>query len=448
MENNNILPIILDILDQKEFSAKMDAESQKREIEVTLKKREIAKKYASKIQQMPQNGLFWIRFQGKVVKRTTKEGVLEKIYEIEKEETQTINTLWVAFAEHRRLSCSGGTFGKDVYNYEHFIKNERIAEIPLSKITFSNCESWAKRVLQIKSDNITDKYFKNVKGTLSVMFQYAMKEGLMDKNPVAEVSVHKDNLTPKKLTRDEDRFFSEKEEDIVVFLAFQEAETTNDGLPLGIPLLFQVGIRDGELCALHWRDVEGQYLHIQSEMVETRNERGQSTGFKYVSHCKTKAGDRWIKLTSEAISILAKVKEYNVKNGFGVSKDDYIFQRYYKGKPTHATTRCFEPRLKRYCREANMSVLKSQHDIRRTFATRLFYAGMNMKSLAKIMGHESTSQTEKYVMGYCSEGDEALMEVLCHGNSKSEQIGTDLRRNKKSGNTEFISISATQKNVR
>lgn len=44
-----------------------------------------------------------------------------------------------------------------------------------------------------------------------------------------------------------------------------------------------------------------------------------------------------------------------------------------------------------------MDILKSQHDAKRTFATSLFYAGVNPKDIQALMRHENIEQTMAYI---------------------------------------------------
>lgn len=44
-------------------------------------------------------------------------------------------------------------------------------------------------------------------------------------------------------------------------------------------------------------------------MVEAIDDNGNFNGYKWVDHCKSKAGDRLIPLNSEAKDILAQVKK-------------------------------------------------------------------------------------------------------------------------------------------
>lgn len=133
-------------------------------------------------------------------------------------------------------------------------------------------------------------------------------------------------------------------------------------------------------------------------MVEKVNDNADFDGYKWVDHCKTKAGNRRIPLNSEARKLLLEIKKLNLANGYPISADDFVLLRTYRGSICPCTTRSFETRIKKYCKQAGMETLKSQHDIRRTFATNLYYQHPNKaKNIQRLMGHSSLEQTMAYV---------------------------------------------------
>lgn len=379
----------------------LDDESLKQKVEDEMKKIEIEQKYGNRIKQMSSNGRWWIRLDdGRVIKKAKREDVINQILIIEKESETTIQSYWDQFIEKRKIARSDGTVVVDIRNYENYILPSKLSTIPLSRISYDDMEKWTKFCLSKKvkgGKEMTEKYFLNVLGTLSQFFQYAKKHKLISWNPASDIEVHRDRFRPAKAHYDYDDYFSEDEEKKVIDIAYADAEKKKSALPLAIPLLFLLGIRDGELCGLHWRDVKKPTVHIQSEVVAQLGSNGKVNGYRWVDHCKTKAGDREIPLNSEVKKLFAEIKKYNLMNGFPISQNDFVFMRNYRGQITFCTTRCFEPRLKRYCREAGMQVLKSQHDIRRTFATNLHYIGVPTKTISDLMGHDSIKQTEEYI---------------------------------------------------
>lgn len=414
----------------------LDYESLRQKVEVEMTKREIETKYGDCIKQMSNNGRWWIRLSdGRVIKKKNRDDIIIELMKSEKERAYTLQSFWNKFFEHRKLTRSDGTNRIDKRNFENHIRPCAISKIPLARITSEDVETWATECIKkAKANNtpITEKYFLNVLGTLSQMFQYAETCGLMSGNP-ARIDVHANNFRPAKAHVDTDDYFSEEEKNAVIALAYADAEATKNALPLAIPLLFQTGIRDGELCGLHWRDVSNSHMHIRSEIIEQMDDDGNFNGYRWIDHCKSKAGDRIIPLNSEAKKILTEVKKLNFANGLPVGQNDFIFARKYRGKIDFCTTRCFEIRLKRYCRDAGMDVLKSQHDIRRTFATNLHYLGVPTKSISALMGHETTKQTDSYIKAHNTDDIANELEKLSMWN-KNGTNGTDFQEMKKVGN--------------
>lgn len=374
----------------------LDNVSVNEEVEEIMKRSQIIKMYGSDIKQI-RDGRYHIRYKGRQIFKKDYDLVIDEILKRENQEgIRTLDSIAKDFFEYRFTSSSGGTYGKDKKNYDTFIRGTALATKDMTKIALNDGVKWTQHCLDIKPD-MKEKYFKNVRGTLNKMLNYAVDNQWITRNLIANVSIHKDHLTPKTKHTDSELVFADWEQKAVCKYAYEDSVKTKSGVPLGIPLLFLTGIRDGELCALKWRDIEEQGLHIQAEMVEHRDKDGKFKGYRYVEHTKTAAGDRIIAISRKVADILEKTKALNVVNGFSVNQDDFIFLRTYGKKVCECTTRSFETRIKKYCRKAKMDVLKSQHDARRTFATNLFYTGLNPKDIQALMGHESLEQTMQYI---------------------------------------------------
>ena len=368
------------------------------------KRKQIEEKYD--VKQLPSDGRWWCKVDGKVIKKVSKEKLIDFLINHEKSVVQerTINTIIKEYLSYRWLSKSAGTYRQDIRYYENFIKESQIANIPISEITLSDGVTWSKSVLE-KRPNMTPKYWNNVRGSLLSILHFDNCHVLDNLN------IHVDKLTVIEHDNDS-RIFLPEEKAAVKKLAKEEALKVNDSIPLGIVFLFNTGIRTGELCSLKWKDISDTHLHIHTEMIENSDEDGNFKGYKVVSHTKTKAGTRDILLTNELKSILTTIKRINFSKGISCGKDDFVFRRIKKDEIVPVNTRCFDSRLRRYCKEAGMEELKSQHDIRRTFATDLYYAGMNLKDIQKIMGHGSMQQTQAYIHFREIENEELLMNAI------------------------------------
>lgn len=378
-------------------------------MEKTMKLAQIEKNYQKQIKQLP-DGRWWIRLEGKVIKKKSIESVYEEIY---KTQNQKVELELVSVAEKwlkvRQATRAAGTWSKDFRFIKNYLKGSPLEHMKIDKIVYSNTVEWAKWCLK-KNPKMKEKYFKNIKGELSRLFEFSLKEGIVSMNPAKDLSLHTDNFVPPTKHEDSDLIFSDEEKENVKKLIFDEAEKTGDTVCLGLVLLFNTGIRDGELNELRWKDIENDsYLHIQRELVEDHDpETNKLCGYKVVDHCKSKAGNRRIPLNLEALKVLELQKQLSIENGYLVGKDDLIFRRDRKEKGLQCNTRCYEPRIKRFCRLANMDVLKSQHDIRRTFCTNMYYSGVPLKNLQKLMGHSSLKQTMDYIKFKEDDKDELL----------------------------------------
>lgn len=82
------------------------------------------------------------------------------------------------------------------------------------------------------------------------MIQFSIDEGYLSHNPFTNLRPRKDVFSAKTKTRDGDTVFSLPEQEQVCQLAAQDSEKGNKAEPLGIILLFNLGLRAGELCAL------------------------------------------------------------------------------------------------------------------------------------------------------------------------------------------------------
>lgn len=389
-------------------NGKINAQDGAKLVEEQMKKHEIEKAYGDKVKQL-NDGRWWIRIDGKLYRAVTKEKLYQSIYNDFNYTVCTLLSLWDDFKEYRYLHVSGGTYRDDISYFEKYIKDSFIAKKPIRKITTSDLDTWAKDCIKIKTD-MREKYFSGIVSVLSNMFQYAKSIGIEVDNIAYGYKLHRDNFVPKKVTADEDQIFSDDEYNIIKLLAYKDAEERHDAIPLGIVVLALTGIRDGELCALKWAnlDLKERKIHIVSEMVEKSDKEGKFLGYEYVGHTKTKAGTRIVPLNDEAVSLFGLILSYNQDNNIPCGKDDFIFLRIKKGELLTATHRCFESRIKRYCKQLGI-MPKSQHDMRRTFATMLYYNGWKEKDIQKLMGHESVQQTQAYIK---YKSDESIFEKM------------------------------------
>ena len=362
-----------------------------------MKRKELLKDCT--ITQLP-NGRWYTRIQGKKHERTERKDIEDLIIDFKKGRIATINNTFSGFMVRRKTAVSSRTWAKDKHLYETYIQTADISNKPLVELNCQDAYSFLDHCLTVKRD-MQYKYWKNILITLNQFFIDAIQSGIISMNPFHSFRPNKDRFVPRKIVQDCDTIFSPEELELVTQIALEDAEAKHSSLPLGILVIKHLGIRDGELCALKWGDIVEKkkfyVIHIQREMVSCVTEDGKYTGFEVLNHCKTPKGDRLIPLSPKCLEVFGLIRKYNTQNGIPTGPSDLIFQRIRKGQIELCSPRCFYGRFARYCRMAGMDVVKSPHDMRRTFVTMLNDAQMNIKKIQQYAGHASLAQTMDYI---------------------------------------------------
>lgn len=373
-----------------------------------MKKKEILQNY--EIKQLPPDkegkaGRYWTKLNGKKVKKVRREDLEQMILDFHNESNKTFASVFDEFMKQRKKQRSGTTLATDNRYYITYIKGSKWEKTPLSSLKIKDGYDFYEHCQEVYQKNngepMKKHYWVNVKSFVDVFMKYCISRGYIQQNPWLILEIFDDDFTPATETDVEDRIFSTEEMLDVCELAHNDAYLTNNAIPLGIHLLFNTGLREGELTALRWGDIfeqNGQkYFWIRQTLVGDITDDYIVRGRVIVPRAKTKRSKRKIPLNKECLAILDEIKALNTSNGFSIEKDDLIFQRMYKKEISACTERCFTGRLTKYCKQAGMDVLKSPHDVRRTAFTNLYLAGVDIKIIQKIAGHETVKQTEEYL---------------------------------------------------
>lgn len=166
----------------------------------------------------------------------------------------------------------------------------------------------------------------------------------------------------------------------------------------GIVLCLYTGLRIGELLALEWKDIDvkRRVMHV-SKTCHDCSKNGMTV--KVVGTPKTSSSTRTIPLPKQLLPVLKMLKRNN-KSPFVISDNNLpVSVRSYQ--------RSFELLLKRL----NIPH-KGFHALRHTFATRALECGMDVKTLAELLGHKSTNITLNCYVHSLSEHKTEVMNRL------------------------------------
>lgn len=238
--------------------------------------------------------------------------------------------------------------------------------------------------LQKYINNLSKKYKKgtilNIKSIINQVFNYAIKIGIIEKNPATLLTVPKDK---DKIINDEDLFYTKEE----LQQFFKTLEKENNLKLLAIfRLLAFTGARIGEILALNWQDInfkEGQ-LHINKTLAKTKD------GLK-IQTPKTKTSNRLISLDKNTLTVLKKHKLNQKEEIFkkGLEKKDIVFT---SRKNSYISINVVDSTFLALCKKHNLKKIKI-HGFRHTHASLLFESGATIKAVQYRLGHSNIKTT-------------------------------------------------------
>ena len=229
------------------------------------------------------------------------------------------------------------------------------------------------------------KTIRNAIGTLSAMLAYADEEDWIPSNVAYRLE-----LPPAPLT-DEVRFL---EPDDVRALADQVPPGPYQALDRALYLTAAMtGLRQGELCALRWQDVDWRSSTIRVRQNYVLGEFGTPK-----SRRSTRAVPMAVEVAGELDRLSKAVGEPPAKT--------LVFPDPLTGGPLSkpAILRRYRDAL----RAARLDDSHVFHDLRHTFGTAMAAAGVPMRTLQEWMGHKDIATTQRYA-DYAPRAQEAAM---------------------------------------
>ncbi len=155
-------------------------------------------------------------------------------------------------------------------------------------------------------------------------------------------------------------------------------------------LALSTGMREGELLALRWQDVD-----LARRTVQVRMNVQETLGRYIVAETKTAYSRRTVALTQAAVDALAEhwQKQQHIKVEIGRS-----VARSRSGIPErlwhdYDSAQRRERSFKRYLVTAGLSREIRFHDLRHTAATLLLASGVNVKVVSEMLGHSNLSRS-------------------------------------------------------
>lgn len=313
-----------------------------------------------------------------------------------------------------------------------------LGEHKIRNIEESDLENLYAKMKKSKNNQtgkpLSDTYITHVHKLIKSMYNYAKKKKWILSNPADYVLD-----APNYSTLERDYYGYDE-----MLKVFELLEFSNQRFKTAIYLLFNTGLRRGELAGLKWKDlkiksspkiVNGKrilkkrfYLSVRREITRVAdvniNEEDIIERLSKGLICKdlkTDKSKRDITVIMDCYDWLMKYKEEQIKSGFNPTENDYIFR-------TFECDRVWDPNY--LTKEWNEFLIKKKlkkitiHDIRHSHATYLLSIGVPLQDVSRRLGHSEPATTLKIYTHSSLAQDEKItdyMEIaMSVGDHKSE----------------------------
>ena len=289
----------------------------------------------------------------------------------------------------------------------------KIGAIPLKQVTTGTLE---KFYAHLKSDGrlvrreqygagLSNSVIRSIHAHCRAALEKAKKENLIRQNPAVHCA-----LPPKKSPEIEVLTPTEMQRLLI------QAKYETEGFYEMFLLDLSTGLRRGELLGLRWDDINFE----NGELRVSKQIRYFNGELKIVPP-KTKAAERTIILPSQLVEIL---KQYRTR-----VRSQWLFPSPNKTEDV--------PRDPCACRKRLAKILENAgckhvpfHALRHTFATQALRYGMDVKTLASTIGHESVETTLNVYSHTTDEGMRNAAKAI------DKAIGVNARRKNENNDAE------------
>ena len=230
-------------------------------------------------------------------------------------------------------------------------------------------------MVTMRNAGVGPKSIRNYVGILSAMYRFAMhdRRRWATSNPCDAVDL------PVVDESSEIHFLTVEEVEALASAA-QAGEYAQIDRAMYLTAAM-TGLRQGELLALRWRDVDWKAHRVRVRQNHVLGEFGTP---------KSKRSTRSVPMADRVGGELDRLHQVSGRQG----DDDLVF-----GDPRTGEPLARGALMRRYRRAPKAALLPSTHrfhDLRHTFGTRMAAAGVSMRTLQEWMGHRDISTTERY----------------------------------------------------
>ena len=227
---------------------------------------------------------------------------------------------------------------------------------------------------------LAEKSVEGLHNTLCSILSGAVDEGYLTHNPAWRV------YKPKGVRKERPVADEETVQKLIAAL-----ETQSMKYEVYFKLVLATGMRRGEACGLRWSDIDWRHrtIHVQRTVVKLSGQK------IFTKEPKTASGNRRVYISKEMCKLLKAWKQectwqMEQAEGQTLMEEDYLF-RQPSGDPMVPTTFTF--RFKKILKENGLPQNLSVHSLRHTNASLLIAQGVDVRTVAGLLGHSQPSTT-------------------------------------------------------
>lgn len=234
-----------------------------------------------------------------------------------------------------------------------------IGTLKKDKLTENNINNFLR-------DKLKDGLSPNTVYNLSVILRQVLKH----------YNINFNIMTIKKKNGSNIALFSKDKETII-----NNISKINEREQLGIYLSLFLGLREGEVCALKWEniDLSNKIINIKKTVSRIRTFDTKKKTKLIITEPKTENSKRRLPIPDKLLPLLTKLK---------LDNDFYILT----GTKKVMNPRTFYNHYKSFLKKYNLEKY-TFHQLRHTFATDCIELGIDAKTLMELLGHSNISTT-------------------------------------------------------
>ena len=282
--------------------------------------------------------------------------------------------------EVHKHSVKESTFEREEIVLRCHIKNCSIANIPVNDIDSLQLQRYFNSLIGVKTVSQIKFIYKLVRK----FFLYLHEEGFILRDPCKNISIPESD----EIEDDSDMVISTNEEIKTIYNSEKEKIKYMTLLDLAS------GLREGELCALDIKDIVNMEINVTKTV---RKVRIFDTPFKWhyefrVTAPKTKRSRRKVPLPSSFKPILDEIFAYRSEMDKFIENPTTTLFPTIRGQYMDAKN--LRVSYKRFLKRLNIPY-RTFHNLRHTYATKLFENGANILTVSRLLGHASIEITIK-----------------------------------------------------